>query len=792
MDDKEKYGIELETKYDKFQKGFSTAERIAEKFSQKIEKVKQNTSKALNTKTTLNTQKLSSSLEKTNKDMEQYHKNMMQYGLAWNNAFKQDIPDQKKMPQYEINISVKQAELNVAKSKLNELMVKYNEMLSKGETRDSAFAKLNYDIAKAKEKIKELNEELKETNRLEETTGNSGSKMGRNIEKGLTKSTSTIKRFALSLFGIHSIWRLISRASSEAMATNEYQTSRLSVTWNALGQIMVPIIEKLITGFQYIAIAIAKVIQLFTGYNALAKTTTKNIQSTTNAVKNMAKSLGGFDELTNIDTEANGTGLASGLKSDLNALAEFQKKIKQVEEFMEKSGITNALIRIKEALKIFWTEVLEPLWTKTLSPMLKWLLDHPNVLATVFSIFLGGKLVAQIGKLLGSASAGTGLLGLNKVLLSIAEIGVIAVTVYITKKAVEEAVKGYEKMAEASKDAGDSLGYVHKKQNEIIKQSSESIKSGEKVAENFNLLTESIKGNTDSIDGNIKAHKDRTFWDSIGDAFLEMIDINDGYTSSIILNTQMLKNNANEIMNTIDEVNELRNANKLSDDQQKLYIETIKNTIEKLKEQRGQYTELDSEYDYLTEAIGKAEDSLKFFNGELNYSDVRSTSLKDKLNIVKDAVNNLGQKWKETQFPEKTLKVKTAIETIVTGISNVANNISNALKKAFSSIGLDKIFNNKIISNIFGGLNSYDVGTNYVPSDQLAYVHKGEAIIPKEFNSSEFFGRTSNEEVVSAIRDLQQTLENKDMNAYISKDAIGKTSVDYINQQHRIKGRSVI
>lgn len=31
-------------------------------------------------------------------------------------------------------------------------------------------------------------------------------------------------------------------------------------------------------------------------------------------------------------------------------------------------------------------------------------------------------------------------------------------------------------------------------------------------------------------------------------------------------------------------------------------------------------------------------------------------------------------------------------------------------------------------------LNSYDVGTNYVPNDQLAMIHQGEAIIPKKYN----------------------------------------------------------
>lgn len=35
---------------------------------------------------------------------------------------------------------------------------------------------------------------------------------------------------------------------------------------------------------------------------------------------------------------------------------------------------------------------------------------------------------------------------------------------------------------------------------------------------------------------------------------------------------------------------------------------------------------------------------------------------------------------------------------------------------------------------------SYDVGTNYVPNDQLALVHKGEAIIPAKYNNDKAFG----------------------------------------------------
>lgn len=38
------------------------------------------------------------------------------------------------------------------------------------------------------------------------------------------------------------------------------------------------------------------------------------------------------------------------------------------------------------------------------------------------------------------------------------------------------------------------------------------------------------------------------------------------------------------------------------------------------------------------------------------------------------------------------------------------------------------------------GMNSFDVGTNYVPNDQIAKIHKGEAIIPARYNNPETFG----------------------------------------------------
>lgn len=46
---------------------------------------------------------------------------------------------------------------------------------------------------------------------------------------------------------------------------------------------------------------------------------------------------------------------------------------------------------------------------------------------------------------------------------------------------------------------------------------------------------------------------------------------------------------------------------------------------------------------------------------------------------------------------------------------------------------------------------SYDVGTNYVPNDQLAYVHKGEAIIPAKYNNSSYMNSGSEAQMQQTI-----------------------------------------
>ena len=83
------------------------------------------------------------------------------------------------------------------------------------------------------------------------------------------------------------------------------------------------------------------------------------------------------------------------------------------------------------------------------------------------------------------------------------------------------------------------------------------------------------------------------------------------------------------------------------------------------------------------------------------------------------------------------------------------------------------------------------VGTNYVPEDQLAYIHKGEAVVPKKFNSQEYFNN-GNDETNTLLAQVIEAINNIEINPYTTVKDVGKASISYIRSKSRQLGESVV
>lgn len=152
--------------------------------------------------------------------------------------------------------------------------------------------------------------------------------------------------------------------------------------------------------------------------------------------------------------------------------------------------------------------------------------------------------------------------------------------------------------------------------------------------------------------------------------------------------------------------------------------------------------------------------------------------------------------------------IKTMLKGIVDGMWSIIKGVLNAIIAGFEGMvnaaikGLNKLtsglrsIGNKVLD--FIGVKSFSfteistiklprlaTGTNYVPKDMVAMLHKGEAVVPAKYNNN-------NEETNNLLRQLISVVDSKEFKAYISKNEIGKTAVNYINQQSRIMGGALI
>lgn len=107
---------------------------------------------------------------------------------------------------------------------------------------------------------------------------------------------------------------------------------------------------------------------------------------------------------------------------------------------------------------------------------------------------------------------------------------------------------------------------------------------------------------------------------------------------------------------------------------------------------------------------------------------------------MQDAMSNLFFDLMQGKMSDLVGSFKTMIDRMVANLL-----ASQLLKFLIGDFGTTGQMGGKV-GEIFGKIfspPSYDVGTSFVPQDQLAYVHRGEAIIPASMNKSGAMGSVS-------------------------------------------------
>lgn len=187
-------------------------------------------------------------------------------------------------------------------------------------------------------------------------------------------------------------------------------------------------------------------------------------------------------------------------------------------------------------------------------------------------------------------------------------------------------------------------------------------------------------------------------------------------------------------------------------------------------------------------------------------------SIKNSINNVWNTIKNI---FSGTSLSDNISKAWANVSSIFDSNSSISKGIISKIKSFFSNIETYIYPNVQMPEFTYTNANGkyqpartgtqtiaipkrYDVmyaeGTNYVPNDQLAFLHKGEAVIPAEYNNAIQGSPFNNggQETNTLLRELINVVDSKEFRAYISQNEIGKTAVNYINNQSRILGGSVI
>lgn len=527
------------------------------------------------------------------------------------------------------------------------------------------------EVLKTRVQLEKLNRQYTKLANNQDKINIKGSLGFNEMSKGIDKVTSKIKRFTLSLLSIRSIWTLVSKASSAYLSQDTELANKLQNVWAGLGSMLAPIIEKIANILMKAVGYVNIFIKALTGVDLLARASAKSMDKAAKSAKGLNKSLAGFDELNNLDTNAGAN-----------------------------TKITNPFASIQN---------VELPWAETIRAFGEWVKENmPTVIGLLGGLAIG--IMAIKSGLVGilATKFGTSTLAVTSGII-IAVLGVI-------------------------KLIGDLIRYIK----------DPSWENFGKIISDIGIIILGLG----IIIGNVPL--------IIGGAIAIIIGLIVSNWEKI---KQFLQNSIDWLASKINWVKD--NFGIVGEVIYNYFLQLLQHTLNIFN---GLFTGIKNIFDGI----------LKVFKG------IFTGDMKTVLNGFKQIFKGV--------FDALYGIAKAPLNLIIRGI--------NKMIEGANKFKIDIPSNVPVVGGTRFGINIpriplLNVGTNYVPEDQLAYIHKGEAVVPKKFNSREYFG-SGNEETNNLLEKVIEAIENIEIAPYTTIKDVGQASVNYINSKSRQLGRSVV
>lgn len=585
---------------------------------------------------------------------------------------------------------------------------------------------LKNDIAVAKGELSEMQKRLK-------MVGNTPMGGLKKAMAGLNNGFKSIGQSALkfgkqfgrmiSFSAMFSMIGVLRNGLSNAVKLSESATNNFGAMSNVIAGSLVPVVEWFANAIRKAFVWVAGLIKFLTGFDMISKgisATNKNISKLGKNAKKSGKevngSLGGLDEITNIETSSGGDSGASGgddMAVQVGALGEL-----------------NSMMAEMNALDFSWAEPI------------KAVLDFIKNNGEVIAIVLGGLALA-----IGVVNVAMWVLSANPIVLTIAAI-ILGITALIA--IIVLCVKHWDTIKEVVGNVVDAIVEWVKGLVDKIGQFFKNIWDGI-----VNVLTAIGEFIWTCIETYI------SIWATIVGAIIGFFkNVWDGIVKIFSGIGKWFGDRINDIISFF------------------VSLPTkIKNFFV------NAWNGITSIFGGIGNWFGdRIDDIINFFKQLPNKVWTFIKGLWDKITgLFKNVGSTVGDAISGA--------VKGAINSVLKGAVNIINGFISAINLAISVINAIPGVNIKKLSKL--SVPSFDVGTNYVPQDMLAMVHKGERITPAKYNNDDWVSDgTDMTETNSLLETLIDIVASKNLS--IDGETVGRASVNYILAESRRRGEPII